>query len=126
MLCLHCQRRMIPKRTLWNLFEPEIHHLCEKCYQTYPLLPSHEVIPIEGGTAEVFTLISKPYPVSPIAYQSFLVSYYRLHRMHFKPNVLLIFDEISEDIWHLLDHLSFGNLMIVRLYENSHDKGEEL
>ncbi len=126
MLCEHCQKRIIPKRTLWNLFEPEIHHLCEMCYQTYPLLPTHEVIPVEGGRADVFTLISKPYPVTPMAYQSFFMSYYQMHEIYYKHHVLLIFDAISDDVWHLLDHLSFGNLMIVRLYENSHDKGEEL
>lgn len=126
MLCEHCLKKMIPKRSLWNLFEPEIHHLCEMCYQMYPLLPTHEVVPIEGGHADVFTLIAKPYPVTPIAYQSFYQSYYVLHQTYFKDYILLIFDVIKDEMWQFIDHLSFGNLMIVRLYENSHDKGEEL
>jgi hypothetical protein len=42
------------------------------------------------------------------------------------PNhTLIIFDRISESVFDILDHLSFGDLVIVRLYENSHDKGEK-
>lgn len=126
MLCEHCHKKIIQKRSLWNLFEPETHHLCETCYQRYPLLPSYEVIPIQLGEAHLFTLITKSYPVEPHAYQSFLKSYYDMYLIRFRNSTLLVFDSISEVLWQDLDHLSFGNLMIIRLYENSHDKGEKL
>lgn len=126
MLCEHCHKKIVTKRHLWNLFSKEIHHLCEVCYQRYPLLPSYEVIPIESGEMHLFTMISKSYPVEPHCYQSFYQGYYDLFMKRFKENILLIFDSISESLMQDLDHLSFGNLMVVRLYENSHDKGEKL
>ncbi len=125
MLCEHCHRKIITKRHLWNLFEPEIHHLCDVCYARYPLLPTLEVMPIEGGVMHLFTLIDASYPVDPIAYQSFVGPYIMMALTRYQGHTLIIFDRISTSVFDLLDHLSFGDLVVVRLYENSHDKGEK-
>jgi hypothetical protein len=39
---------------------------------------------------------------------------------------LLIFDYMDEDVFDMIDHMSFGDLMIVRHYENIIRKGEKL
>lgn len=126
MLCEHCHQKIIKKRSLWNLLEVETHHLCESCYQRYPMLPSYEVIPIEQGVMHLFTMITRSYPVQPHAYQSFLKSYYDLHQKTLKKTTLLIFDVLDDDILFDLDHILFGDLMVVRLYENIKRKGEKL
>ena len=126
MLCEHCHQKMVKKRSLWNLLEAETHHLCEACYQRYPMLPSYEVVPIEQGVMHLFTMITKMYPVVPHAYQSFLKSYYDLHQKTLKKTTLLIFDVLDDDILVDLDHILFGDLMVVRLYENINRKGEKL
>lgn len=126
MLCEHCHQKIVTKRSLWNLFEPEIHHLCEACYARYPLLPSYEVIPIEQGVMHLFTMITKVYPVEPHAYQSFYSSYYQMHLKRLRETTLLIFDSLSDEFMLLIDHLLFGDLMVVRLYENINRKGEKL
>jgi hypothetical protein len=125
MLCEHCRKKIIIKRHLWNLFEPHVHHLCEQCYARYPLLPTYETIPIEGGIMHLYTLISKPYPVEPKAYQSFLGSYIVMVQKRYPKHTLFLFDSISSSLFDMLDHVSFGDLVVVRLYENSHDKGEK-
>lgn len=126
MLCEHCHKKIVTKRHLWNLFSKEIFHLCEVCYQRYPLLPSYEVIPIDSGEMHLFTMITKSYPVEAHCYQSFYKGYYLLFMKQFNQCTLIICDRISNELMEELDHLSFGNLMVVRLYENSHDKGEKL
>lgn len=126
MLCEHCRKKIIKRRNLYNLLETESHHLCESCYQRYPLLPSYEVIPIDSGVIHLFTMIKKSYPVKPSCYQSFLKSYYDLHQKSMKDLPLLIFDYMDEDVFDILDHMSFGDLMIVRHYENIIRKGEKL
>ena len=126
MLCEHCRKKIIKRRNLYNLLEKECHHLCESCYQRYPLLPSYEVIPIDSGVIHLFTMIKKVYPVKPSCYQSFLKSYYDLHQKTLKKTTLLIFDVIDDDILVDLDHILFGDLMVVRLYENINRKGEKL
>jgi len=75
---------------------------------------------------DLYTLIIKKYPVDPICYQSFLVTYYEVYLKLKTRSTLLIFDTIHQDLFNLLDHLSFGDLMVVRIYENMHEKGEKL
>lgn len=125
MLCEHCQKKIITKRHLWNLFQPEIHHICERCYARYPLLPLYETIPIQQGILHLYTLIATSYPVEPFAYQSFLGPYYMMFLSRYSKHTLLLFDSLTSTLFDLLDHLSFGDLVVVRLYENSHDKGEK-
>lgn len=126
MLCEHCHKRITIKRHLFNFFEKSIHHICEHCYQKYPLLPSYEVIPKTQGLIHLWTLMRIRYPVHPRCYQSFLKPYILTFLRNKKDKTLLIFDTINEDLFYLLNEFSFDDLFIIKHYENSHDKGEEL
>jgi len=118
MLCRICHQIVYVERTLFNLFEKETHAICERCYQRYPLLPTYHVIPIEGGQLYYHVMISRNRNHIPEAYMSFIKPYYVMFMKHFMKDTLLIFDTIEEQTIALLDHLKFGNLYVVTLYEN--------
>jgi hypothetical protein len=120
MLCAQCGKKIKTKKNIFNLFDPEIHHLCEMCYQKYPLIMKYQVIPIEQGQMYHYSM-NAPITNS-IAYMSFLKPYYQHHLLHHKNCIFLYFDEISDQDSHILDHLKLGDLYVVSLYENIEKK----
>ena len=126
MLCEICKKRVTSNKNIFNLFQVETHHICEYCYQRYPLLTRFEVIPIEKGLLHFYLLSSRYYKVTPTAFMSFLKPYYMDFLKHHQGKVLLIFDILDHNTLVLLDSLKFGDIYIVSLYENIEGKGEKL
>ncbi len=126
MLCEVCRKRVSTSKNIFNLFLPETHHICEFCYQRYPLLMTLEVFPIEEGILIQHLLSRRYYPVKPIAYMSFLKPYYMDFLKHHQGKILIIFDILDEHNLVLLDSLKFGDIYFVSLYENIERKGEKL
>lgn len=120
MLCEHCGKKVKTKRNIFNLFEPETHHLCETCYQKFPLIMNYQVIPIEYGQMHHY-IMNAPI-ANPIAYMSFLKPYYQHFTLQNNNCVFLYFDEISDQDSLILDHLKLGDLYVVSLYENIEKK----
>lgn len=118
MLCRICLKKVRTKRNLYNLFEPEIHHICESCYRQYPLLPRFDVIPIEGYVMRYHLMIERYQKLDPMAYMSFVQGYIRLFLKNNKCDILLLFDLMDSNLLSLLDSLKLGNLFVVTLYEN--------
>ncbi len=125
MLCEHCKKKIITERHLWNLFKIEIHSICDRCYQRYPLFPTSMMIPLDHGMAHVHLMISKGEKIEPISYQSFLKVYYQDYLRHHLKSTFIYEDYLDETLWQTLESLGFGDLYVVTLYENSHEKGEE-
>ena len=125
MLCEHCKKKMIIERELTTLFYRETHHICDLCYQKYPLFPSYTTIPIEKGVAHYHTMITRGKRIEPECYQSFLKVYYLDYLKHFRFATFIYEDVMDETLWQSLESFEFGDMYIVTLYENSHEKGEE-
>ncbi|HBG32412.1 MAG TPA: hypothetical protein DEG42_03980 [Acholeplasmataceae bacterium] len=120
MLCELCGKKVKTKKSIFNLFEPEIHHLCEMCYRKYPLNMKYQVIPIEHGQIHHY-LMNAPI-ISSIAYMSFLKPYYQDYLLRYKNCIFLYFDEISDQDLIMMDYLKLGDLYVVSLYENIEKK----
>jgi hypothetical protein len=120
MLCELCGKKVKTKKNVFNLFEPETHHLCEMCYRKYPLNMKYQVIPIENGEMRHY-LMNAPIANS-IAYMSFLKPYYQHYLLRYKNCIFLYFDEISDQDLIMMDYLRLGDLYIVSLYENIEKK----
>jgi len=120
MLCELCGKKVKTKKNIFNLFEPEIHHLCELCYQKYPLIPNYQVIPIENGKMHHHMMHAPIF--NSVAYMSFLKPYYQQYLLRYKNCIFLYFDEISIQDLTIMDHLRLGDLYVVSLYENIEKK----
>lgn len=125
MLCEHCKKKIITERTLWTLFKVETHSLCESCYQRYPLYPQQMIIPIDKAMAHVHVMISRGKRIEPQCYQSFLKIYYLDYLKHGQNTTFIYEDYLDDDLWQTIESLEFGDIYLVTLYENTHEKGEE-
>lgn len=126
MLCEICRKKVRTHKNILNLFSIETHHICELCYQRYPLLMRLDVLPIEEGVLLNHLLSSRYYPVNPIAFMSFLKPYYMDFLKHHQGKTMIIFDILDDNTLALLDSLKLGDIYVVSLYENIEGKGEKL
>lgn len=123
MLCELCHQKVKSRKNIFNLFEPEVHHICESCYDKYPLMMRYLTIPIEDGQIHHHFMDAPIY--NPKAYMSFLKPYFIQYLLQFKNCVFLYFDEIFDLDMQLMDSLKLGDIYVVSLYENI-EKGEKL
>ena len=121
MLCECCNKKIIPKRTILNLFKLETHHICELCYMKQPMIPSYQIIPIEEGSISWYNLC-KEEVVNPIAYMSFMKSYIISFMAYHKHDIFLYTDHLTESLLYILDSLKLGNIFLVSLCENIEKK----
>ena len=121
MLCECCREKIIKNRTIFHLFAVETHHICELCYQKNQLIPTMKVLPIEEYEMIWYNIL-KEGTLTPIAYMSFLKSFYKLFLTQYNDYLFLYFDYLSEDYFHILDTLKLGNLFLLTLYENIEKK----
>lgn len=118
MLCRICSKKVRTKRNLMNIYDAEIHHICEKCYEKHPLLPRFSVIPIEGYVMHYHVMSTRFTNLDVMAFMSFYQRYIILYLQQYRDHVLLLFDIVDSEILTMLDSLKLGNLMVVTLYEN--------
>ena len=118
MLCYICHHQFFTKKTLRNLFDDEIHFICERCYQRYPLCPRYQEIPISEAKIYYHLLIERNRGLDPMAYMSFLKPYYMDFLKHHCDEIILYVDTFNEQIFEILDILKLGNIYVVSLYEN--------
>lgn len=118
MLCEVCKKKIRTQLNIFNIFQTEKHHICERCFQKYPLLPGYQTIPIDQGMIDHYYLISKNRDVSPISYMSFLKVYYVHYLKHHKQQMILYFDVLSDQLYEILDSLKLGDIYLVTLYDN--------
>lgn len=125
MVCGICGKKVKTKKTILNLFDPEIHHICESCYMMYPLFPKTEVIPIEEGMIFHNSMIRGDSHVSGIAFMSFVKPYLRHYLTKYRDCIFLYLDDLKEISFITLDSLKLGNIYLLTLHENI-EEGEKL
>ena len=121
MLCECCKKKIVTKRHFRNLFEPEIHHICEYCYMKNPITLKESIIPIEDGEILWYNLL-KDEVIYPKAYMSFLGNYFIAFTYMKAYNILIYQEQFNQELYHLLDLLKLGNIFLLTLYENKEKK----
>ncbi len=122
MFCEICKKKITYRKHLFNLFQIERHHICEYCYEKYPLIIRSSVIPIDGGEVTWLSLIQTSEDISPLAHMSFYKPFMIEYLTYHKDSVLLMFDQISEDWFILFDKIALGDIYLLTLYDNIEKK----
>ncbi len=125
MLCGLCGKKVKTKKNIHNLFKPEIHHICEKCYMMNPLVPKVSIIPIEQGQIYHHSMIRGDAYLSGLAYMSFIKPYLKHYLSEYKECVFLYYDHVSDITLKILDSLKLGSVYLLTLNENI-EEGEKL
>ncbi|MBU1093402.1 MAG: hypothetical protein KKH01_02955 [Firmicutes bacterium] len=125
MLCEQCGKKVKTKRNIMNLFDPEIHHICETCYMQNPFVPRHQIIPIEDAIIIHHSMTIGVSHLKGTAYMSMMKPYYIDFVHHYHDYVFIYFDLIDQEVFNELDSLKLGNIYLLSLYENI-EKGEKL
>lgn len=122
MICEICKKKITYRISLFNLFKIERHHICDYCYEKYPLIIRNSMIPIDGGEVTWLSLIQTSEDISPLAHMSFYKPFILDYLKHHKQSVLIIIDKISEDWFILFDNLKLGDIYLLTLYDNIEKK----
>lgn len=117
MFCLICNRLTQSKVTLLDLFRTSKYNICQYCYIQSFMIFEHFVIPIENYILDVKILFDKINEHHPMAYYIFLSPYLMNMIKNHRNEILMIFDEYSEEIYEMVDLLNLGNIYIIALYE---------
>ncbi len=123
MICELCKRRVRTKKNIHNLFDQEIHHICESCYDDQPLNRRFQVIPIQNGVIYYQLLLADHVPKEGKAYMSFLAPFYFNYLTEFSDTIIIYVDQTDEELFSILEFLKLGNIYLLSLYENI-EKGE--
>lgn len=116
MYCQVCFKKISSRRHVFNLFKRETHHICERCYLKYPLIPKRSIIPIQNGIVLWQSMIQTSDWVSPIAHMSFYKPYFIDYLKHYPEYIFLIEDLVEENFIKVLDLIRLGNIYLLTLY----------
>lgn len=122
MICEICRLKINKKRTIFNLFETEIHHICESCLSKHPVDVSYQVIPKDEGIIKWYALLHETTDLNPMAYMSFLKPFYKDYVKNNKDSIYLYFDSISDKLMIILQSLEFKYIYLVTLYDEINEK----
>lgn len=117
MFCEICRKKISVRKHLFNIFKIDTHHICELCYQKYPLIPKRSIIPIKGGVIIWQSLIQTSDDISPLAHMSFYKPYIIDFILNFHSHVLLIDDYLHADLMNIYDIFEFGDIYFITLYD---------
>jgi hypothetical protein len=115
MQCMICEKTIKLAYTIDTIFDDEKHHICRFCYLKHPIIEEEQVFPIDGYEMTVVSLDIPYLRKNPLAYMSFYKPYiigYITYRHH---DVLLIFDNLNQDVFDLLDILKLGRIYALTL-----------
>lgn len=116
MICFICKKKIITQIKLYNLFQKETHHICERCFKLYPIDIQYQVIPNQHHVIEWFSLMSEKIELNPMAYMSFIKPFY-INFLHIKSEAILLYlDVISDKLINILTSLEW-HIYLVTLYD---------
>ncbi len=118
MLCEICKKEIVKRHTIHSLFKVEKHHICEFCFNKYPLMMKTSVIPIEKGQILWTSMIKTKDTISPIAHMSFMKPFYISFMRRSDKCIFLHFDQLKHKILTILDSLELGDIYLLTLHEN--------
>lgn len=122
MFCEICKKKITQRRHLFNLFRINTHHICEFCYQKYPLLPRRSTIPIGGGVMIWNSLIKTSDEISSFAHMSFYKPYIIDYIKNYNLNVLIIEDYLDQSMMEIYDKIKLGDIYLITLYDKIKQK----
>lgn len=117
MICEICRKKITSRKHLFNIFKVNTHHICEYCYQKYPIIAKESVIPIKGGVMIWQSLIKTFDEISPLAHMSFYKPFVINYVTNYKKCIMLINDYLDEEQMDLLDELMLGDIYLLTLYD---------
>lgn len=126
MFCEICKKKITSRRHLFNLFVIQTHHICEYCFQKYPLIIKKSLVPIDGGEMIWASMIQTYDVISPIAHMSFYKPFIIEFMKVYNHCIFLIFDYLSEEIIDMLEKIKLGDIYLLTLYDMIEKKGELL
>jgi len=126
MFCEICKKKITSRRNLFNLFERQIHHICEYCFQKYPLIIKKSFIPIDGGEMIWASMIQTYDDISPLAHMSFYKPFIIDFIKNYHQSILLVYDQLNDEIMDLLEKVKLGDIYLLSLYDMIEKKGELL
>ena len=110
MFCEICKKKITQRRHLFNIFKRSTHHICELCYQKYPLLPRRSTIPIGGGVLIWNSLIQTSDEISSLAHMSFYKPYIIDYILNYNSNILILADHFDYKMMEIYDNLKLGDI----------------
>lgn len=116
MQCAICLKMIKKSVSIDTLLSKDIHHICDRCYHAYPLYFDCITLPIDSYMMTIFVLSKIYSKQNPLAYMSYLKPYIINFIKHKRNDILLIFDDLTEDLFQMLDTLKLGDIMSVTLY----------
>lgn len=117
MFCEICRKKISIRKHLFNIFKTNTHHICEFCYQKYPLIPKRSTIPIKGGVMIWQSLIQTSDDISPLAHMSFYKPYLIDYMINFDKHILLIDDDLNDELLNIYDSMKLGDIYYLTLYD---------
>jgi hypothetical protein len=117
MFCEICRKKISVRKHLFNIFKVDTHHICESCYQKYPLIPKRSIIPIKEGVMIWQSLIQTNDDISSLAHMSFYKPYIIDYMNNYNTHVLLIDDYFNDNLFKIYDIFELGDIYFLTLYD---------
>jgi hypothetical protein len=124
MYCEICKRKISVRKHLFNIFKRQTHHICEMCYDQYPLIIKRSRIYFDGGEVIWQSLIQTYEDISPLAHMSFYKPFIIDYINHYKTYILWIDDRFEEEKIDIFEKLKLGDIYLITLYDNIEKKGD--
>lgn len=116
MQCVICQKTIKISTSIDTLFKKEKHHICERCYHEFPLYFDYLILPIEDYEMTTVVLSKIKTNQNPLAYMSYYKPFIVDYIKHKRTDIILIFDDLTQEIYNILDTLKLGDILVISLY----------
>jgi len=114
MYCLNCQELIVKKITYKNIFKPNKHKICDKCFSKIIFIQELEVLPIDSGLIYLNILFDKK--INEFSLMGFLKPYYLYYLKNMKDDsIILYFESYDEKVYELIKDVKLGNIYMMSL-----------
>lgn len=117
MLCLECKELIVKNVTYKNIFKPRVSKICNSCFTKYIYIQELLVLPINNYKIYLnvlFDRIGNPYSL-----MEFIRPYYIYYLKEKLTFTILYFDSLDKVVYNILQNISFGNIYIIVLHNNT-------
>lgn len=111
--CLECNNLIIKEITYLNIFKPNIHKICDNCFESNIFIQRLEVIPIKNYITELHTLFEKK--MNTFALMSFLKPYFEYYLKNRHNFIILFFDTLDINIYNIIKNIELGDIYLITL-----------
>ena len=125
MFCEICKKEIVLRHTIHTLFKRETHHICNDCFEQYPLIIKTSIFPIEEGQVRWTSMIKTNDDISGYAHMSFMKPFYLAYMKYHRKDIYLHFDRLTDKILSILDSLKLGDIYLLTLHQNIEEEENE-